>query len=53
MKEQYQEIGGGSPIHKWTTLQAEGMVKILDQISPETGLQFCLQKQKLLILAFD
>jgi len=44
VKEQYREIGGGSPIHSWTTLQGEGMVKLLDQISPETGMQFCLQK---------
>lgn len=37
VKEQYREIGGGSPIHSWTTLQGEGMVKLLDQISPETA----------------
>jgi len=35
--EQYNEIGGGSPIKKWTDLQGEGMVKLLDQISPETA----------------
>lgn len=37
IKNQYAEIGGGSPIHKWTHLQGEGMVKLLDEISPETG----------------
>jgi hypothetical protein len=37
IQEQYREIGGGSPIKKWTSIQGEGMVKILDQISPETG----------------
>ncbi|ELU05299.1 hypothetical protein CAPTEDRAFT_181169 [Capitella teleta] len=35
--EQYREIGGGSPILKWTETQGEGMVKLLDQISPETA----------------
>lgn len=35
--EQYRKIGGGSPIKKWTDIQGEGMVKLLDQISPETG----------------
>eukprot|EP00914_Ancora_sagittata_P031797 GHVO01064451.1.p1 GENE.GHVO01064451.1~~GHVO01064451.1.p1 ORF type:complete len:425 (-),score=49.42 GHVO01064451.1:251-1348(-) len=35
--EQYREIGGGSPIHKWTDIQGEGMVKLLDEISPETA----------------
>ena len=34
---QYQEIGGGSPIKKWTNLQGQKMVKILDEISPETA----------------
>jgi len=33
----YGEIGGGSPIRKWTELQGTGMVKILDNISPATG----------------
>ena len=37
--EQYREIGGGSPIKKWTTLQGQGMVEILDRISPETGIR--------------
>jgi len=36
--EHYREIGGGSPIRKWTELQGAGMVKILDKISPATGL---------------
>lgn len=35
--EQYDKIGGGSPIRKWTEKQGEGMVKILDEISPQTG----------------
>ncbi|XP_065063801.1 ferrochelatase, mitochondrial-like isoform X2 [Rhopilema esculentum] len=37
IQEQYAKIGGGSPIKKWTHIQGEGMVKILDQISPGTA----------------
>ena len=37
IKEFYRHIGGGSPIKKWTELQGQGMVKLLDEISPETG----------------
>lgn len=33
----YESIGGGSPIRKWTEKQGEGMVRILDKISPETA----------------
>jgi len=36
--EHYREIGGGSPIRKWTEIQGAGMVKMLDEISPATGL---------------
>ncbi|XP_064645736.1 ferrochelatase, mitochondrial-like isoform X2 [Lineus longissimus] len=35
--EQYRKIGGGSPIKMWTERQGAGMVKLLDQISPETA----------------
>jgi ferrochelatase len=35
--EQYERIGGGSPIKMWTEKQGEGMVKLLDQISPESA----------------
>ena len=35
--EQYREIGGGSPIKKWTDIQGQGMVKLLDKMSPATG----------------
>lgn len=34
---QYADIGGGSPIKKWTNLQGLEMAKILDEISPETA----------------
>ncbi|KAI9502857.1 hypothetical protein GGI25_002633 [Coemansia spiralis] len=37
VKKQYMQIGGGSPIEKWTRIQGKGMVDILDQTSPETG----------------
>jgi ferrochelatase len=35
--EQYAQIGGRSPIRKWTEEQGEGMVQHLDNISPETA----------------
>ena len=37
IEKQYSEIGGGSPIKKWTDLQGQEMSKILDEISPETA----------------
>ncbi|KAG5669678.1 hypothetical protein PVAND_017561 [Polypedilum vanderplanki] len=37
VQKKYQEIGGGSPILKWTKLQGELMCKKLDQLSPETA----------------
>lgn len=37
IQEQYSKIGGGSPIKHWTSMQGEGMVKLLDEMSPETG----------------
>uniref|UniRef100_A0A8B9LRH8 Ferrochelatase, mitochondrial n=2 Tax=Astyanax mexicanus TaxID=7994 RepID=A0A8B9LRH8_ASTMX len=37
IQEQYSKIGGGSPIKAWTTMQGEGMVKLLDEMSPETA----------------
>uniref|UniRef100_H3BB46 Ferrochelatase n=1 Tax=Latimeria chalumnae TaxID=7897 RepID=H3BB46_LATCH len=36
VQEQYIKIGGGSPIKMWTTMQGEGMVKLLDEMSPQT-----------------
>ncbi|KAG8035054.1 hypothetical protein G9C98_001544 [Cotesia typhae] len=35
--KKYSEIGGGSPILKWSNLQGELMTEELDKISPETG----------------
>ncbi|XP_067941338.1 ferrochelatase, mitochondrial-like [Watersipora subatra] len=35
--EQYKEIGGGSPIKKWTDLQGREMCRLLDTMSPETA----------------
>ncbi|XP_055380849.1 ferrochelatase, mitochondrial [Condylostylus longicornis] len=37
VQKKYKEIGGGSPILKWTNTQGELMCKELDKISPETG----------------
>src|SRR5690348_15983835 len=38
VQEHYSEIRGGSPILSWTQKQAEGLVKLLDTMNPETGL---------------
>merc|ERR1712045_922858 len=35
--EKYNEIGGGSPIYKWTQTQGDMMCDLLDTKSPETG----------------
>ncbi|CAL1280581.1 unnamed protein product [Larinioides sclopetarius] len=35
--QKYSEIGGGSPILKWTNKQGELMTSLLDKISPETA----------------
>ena len=37
IQKQYANIGGGSPIRKWSEYQCEEMCKILDQVSPETA----------------
>ncbi|KAJ1920132.1 hypothetical protein H4219_001505 [Mycoemilia scoparia] len=37
VKHEYDLIGGGSPIEKWTNHQGSEMVKLLDQLSPETA----------------
>ncbi|PYH41748.1 ferrochelatase [Aspergillus saccharolyticus JOP 1030-1] len=37
IQKQYAEIGGGSPIRKWSEYQCEEMCKLLDKISPETA----------------
>ncbi|KAJ1304730.1 hypothetical protein OPQ81_005868 [Rhizoctonia solani] len=37
IREQYAAIGGGSPILKWTRYQGQEMVKLLDELSPETA----------------
>ncbi len=37
VQKNYQDIGGGSPILKWTELQGEGMCERLDDMSPETA----------------
>ncbi|CAO3666151.1 unnamed protein product [Umbelopsis vinacea] len=37
IQDQYNQIGGGSPILYWTRKQGEMMEKALDRISPETA----------------
>lgn len=37
IEKQYTDIGGGSPIGKWTKLQGEMMVELLDELSPSTA----------------
>lgn len=37
IQEQYHKIGGGSPIKMWTERQGQGMVELLDKLSPETA----------------
>ncbi|ORY15169.1 ferrochelatase mitochondrial precursor [Clohesyomyces aquaticus] len=37
IQKQYAEIGGGSPIRKWSEYQAAEMCRILDETSPETA----------------
>lgn len=37
IQAQYGKIGGGSPIKRWTEAQGEGMIKILDEISPQSA----------------
>ncbi|KAH8318060.1 hypothetical protein KR074_004797 [Drosophila pseudoananassae] len=37
VQKKYKEIGGGSPILKWTELQGQLMCERLDKISPETA----------------
>lgn len=37
IQKQYAEIGGGSPIRRWSEYQCAEMCKVLDKISPETA----------------
>lgn len=37
VQKKYQEIGGGSPILKWTELQGKLLCESLDKVSPETA----------------
>lgn len=37
MQKKYQEIGGGSPILKWTKRQGELLCKRLDELSMSTA----------------
>ncbi|KAL0576661.1 ferrochelatase hem15 [Marasmius crinis-equi] len=37
IEKQYADIGGGSPILKYTQIQGEAMAKLLDELHPETA----------------
>lgn len=37
IEKQYADIGGGSPILRYTQLQGAGMVSLLDELHPETA----------------
>jgi len=37
IQKQYAEIGGGSPILKWTETQGQQLIEHLDKASPQTG----------------
>lgn len=37
IQKQYADIGGGSPIRRWSEYQNAEMCKVLDKISPETA----------------
>jgi len=37
IQQQYQKIGGGSPIRKWTEEQGKAMIEQLDKLCPETA----------------
>ncbi len=37
IEKQYTDIGGGSPILRWTETQGEGMAALLDELNPATA----------------
>ena len=37
IEQQYADIGGGSPILRYTRLQGDGMAQLLDELHPETA----------------
>ena len=37
IQKQYSKIGGGSPILRWTETQGQGMVDLLNRLSPATA----------------
>jgi protoporphyrin/coproporphyrin ferrochelatase len=37
IEKAYTEIGGGSPIRKWSEIQAQRICEKLDKLSPSTG----------------
>jgi ferrochelatase len=43
IEKAYTEIGGGSPIRKWSELQAKEICARLDKTSPDTGMFLCVE----------
>jgi protoporphyrin/coproporphyrin ferrochelatase len=37
IEKQYMDIGGGSPILRWTEFQGEGLAALLDELHPKTA----------------
>ncbi|KAF7981861.1 hypothetical protein HWV62_31413 [Athelia sp. TMB] len=37
IEKQYSDIGGGSPIRKWSEIQGAGMAALLDEMNPESA----------------
>ena len=37
IEKQYEEIGGGSPIRRWTSTQGKLMTELLDEMCPQTA----------------
>jgi protoporphyrin/coproporphyrin ferrochelatase len=37
IEKQYEDIGGGSPILKWSRLQGDRMAALLDELNPESA----------------
>lgn len=37
VQAKYAQMGGGSPIYRWTQLQGAGMVALLDDLAPQTA----------------
>ena len=50
IEKQYMRIGGGSPIKKWTEKQGQGMIELLNKLSPETGIACLLTYPRVVVV---